>query len=438
MSQQTPTYLENKTESTITYEDEKIEIMFHRAKLKLNNELEVHLLKSINPEFNKEFTLTEDQLTLSIFPPPTYAFFNEIQGKSIQAKWQFAYNLIQRIQQHTLKRVKLIVSPENIMFDRGLMPHFLHYGVSESIPPYEDEPERLWVETRAIIATIADNKHDFESYLLHYETIDLIPITKQIMEAKSYEQLMDIIEENLTKDEAYEDTVIHVPKKKWNIRRYSIWVLAIFLIPTLIYTVFALFYKIPQTEAYVESNRSFLEDKYSSVIDTLQKYNHEKMPYIVQYQLASSYIVNESLTEDQKANVQNTITLQSDRKYFLYWINIGRGDYQEAIDTARLLEDRDLIVYGLLKQREEIKTDQGLDGAEREEKLDAIQKEIDEYEKEMEEEKKQIEDEAAAEKEEEAAKSQKEQEQQEENEKKEKEEKKKKDEKEQAENKEKK
>ncbi|MFC4024362.1 type VII secretion protein EssB [Oceanobacillus longus] len=386
MSQQTTTYLESKIDATIAYQDKEIEIAFHRAKLKLDNELEINLLKSINSEFKKEFTLTDDQLTIHIFPPDSYERFHRIHEKSNQAKWQFAYNLIQCIKKHAFHRLNLIICPENIMIDQGLMPHFLHYGVSESLPPYEADDERLWMETKAIISAFADNKYDFEKYLSHHETIDLSYITKEIMKSTSYDQLLEQIEGNLKKNNEYEKTVIHVPTKKWRAQRYSILALILFLIPALTYSMYALFFKIPETEAYVESNRSFLQNEYSDVVTKLNHYDDENMPYIVQYQLASSYIANESLTEEQKGNVQNTVTLQSDHRYFLYWIDIGRGNYQEAIDTARLLEDRDLIVYGLLKQREGIKADQSLSGTEREEKLDNIEREIDEYEEEMEQE----------------------------------------------------
>lgn len=386
MAKESLTYLEEKTEVNLSYEEEIINLIFQRAKLKLNDEMEIHFLKEIEPEFNKTFTLTEDQLIITLTPPDTFASFQAIHQQNVQSRWQFAYNILQKIQSHSLDRLKLIISPENIMYDRGLTPYFLHYGVKESLPPYEEDTDRLWLETKAIIAAIADEKYDFKTYLSHYETKDLSSVTKQIMHAASYVELYEIIEDNLKKDQAYEETVFHVPRKKWKFQRYISLALLIFLVPALIYTAYALFFKIPETEAYVASNRSFLQNEYSAVIDQLQKYDHDDMPYVVQYQLASSYIVSESLTEEQRENVQNTITLQSDRKYFLYWIDIGRGNYQEAVDTARLLEDRELIIYGLLKQREDIKTDQSLTGSEREDQLDAIEKEIDEYQEEMEKE----------------------------------------------------
>src|SRR5690625_7975617 len=77
----------------------------------------------------------------------------------------------------------------------------------------------------------------------------------------------------------------------------------------------------------------------------------------------------------------------------MYWIHIGRGESQEAIDTARRLEDRDLIIYGLLKQREQIKADQSLSGSEREEELKVVEQEMQEYKDEMKQEEIELEEE---------------------------------------------
>lgn len=386
-------YLEKKLDASITYEADKIEFVFQRAKVKMSDELEIELIRTMNPELQKEITLTEDQVVITYHPPKSYQRFEKIFENSIRSRWQFAYNVLQTIRNHALQRMKLTISPGNILYDQGLVPHFLHYGVSESIPPYEEDEEQLWLETKALIAVIADNKNDFATYLSHYKTKEIPAIPQAIMQATSYEEIIDIIEENIAKNDTYEQTVIHIPEKKWKRRRFIIWALTILLVPSIAYGAFALFFKIPESNAYVESNRHYLEEEYSDVIDALDKFNHEKMPRVIQFELAASYIAHESLTEEQRKNIQNTITLQADRKYFLYWIDIGRGNNQEAVDTARRIEDRDLIVYGLLKQREEVKADQSLDGSERQQELKSIQQEIDEYESEMEEEQKEAEEE---------------------------------------------
>ncbi len=135
----------------------------------------------------------------------------------------------------------------------------------------------------------------------------------------------------------------------------------------------------------------FLQKQYSSVMDEMENYKPEKMPYVVQYQLAMSIIENETLTDEQRKNIQKTITLQTDDRYFLYWIYIGRSEFEEAIDIAKRFEDRDLILYGLYKNRLAVQRDPDLKGKDREEKIKDIDSEIEEYESEIEEEQEELE-----------------------------------------------
>ena len=110
------------------------------------------------------------------------------------------------------------------------------------------------------------------------------------------------------------------------------------------------------------------------------------MPKVTQYELSLSYIINESLTEEQKEVIRNTVSLQSDPLYFEYWILIGRGNAEEALDIARYLEDRSLILYGLVKYKEQVKSNDDLDTEERQQLLADIENEITEYKDEKKEE----------------------------------------------------
>ncbi|MBR8645918.1 hypothetical protein KEH51_23935 [[Brevibacterium] frigoritolerans] len=48
------------------------------------------------------------------------------------------------------------------------------------------------------------------------------------------------------------------------------------------------------------------KQKYSEVIDRLENYDPKKMPYVVQYELAKSYVTYEPLGDSQE-NVENAI-----------------------------------------------------------------------------------------------------------------------------------
>src|SRR5690625_3724276 len=111
MEQAKSTYIEKLTEASITYEQEQIEFVFQRTKLKLRDALEINELKTMNPEYNKQLDLKDDQLSIRFYPPPSYALFNTIHSKSIQATWQHDHNIVQHVEHHDLHLLILIVSP---------------------------------------------------------------------------------------------------------------------------------------------------------------------------------------------------------------------------------------------------------------------------------------------------------------------------------------
>ncbi len=52
---------------------------------------------------------------------------------------------------------------------------------------------------------------------------------------------------------------------------------------------------------------------------------------------------------------------------------MGRGSAEEALDIARSLEDRSLIVYGLINYKEKVKGDAELKSEEKQQKLKQIE-----------------------------------------------------------------
>ncbi|PLR75552.1 type VII secretion protein EssB [Bacillus sp. V3-13] len=380
MSEQNRTYLEEQLEAVVKTENKSVLLIFQREKIKLDHAAEVDMLKDIDPSIDKNIHLTEDELRFEFEPPSNYITFTKLKNKDKKSKWIFASQLVKKIMNHSLSRLHFIVCPENIVIDESLTPYFLHYGVKESLPPYEKDEERLWQEIKATVAAAVDGKFSFEKYLRFHETLELSPAAAKVMAAQSEEELLDTIRENMRLIERMEKKFVRVTRKKWNITRYAALGMIIVLLPALIFSVYSLIFAQPKQAAFIDSQEHYLKKNYSEVVGTLANYDVEDMPRVVQYQLAESYIVSESLSEDQRKNVQNTITLQADPQYYQYWIHIGRGNAAAALEIARSLEDRDLIVFGLLKYREEVKADEDLTSEEKQKTLDEIQAEIDEYE----------------------------------------------------------
>ncbi|MCY9275974.1 type VII secretion protein EssB [Bacillus haynesii] len=390
MAEKKKTYLEDQLEAVMTKEDGTYIFRFQREKINLVNGLEANVIKEVDPSFNKETIMTDDEVQILIQPPSEYKEFRYIKGKNKKSKWLFAYQLVKAVEEHSIKRLHLIAGPENIVFDKGLTPKFLHYGVQESIPPYEHDEERLFNEVKAAAALAVDGQFAFEEYLKYSETIKFSDQVKDIITSGTYGDLKAVIQKRIDELDAEEKTLVHLPKKKWKIQRYIGLGLILCLIPAVLFSFYSLFFAQPKQQAFIESNRYFLNKQYSKVISTLDKYDAGEMPDSVQYQLAYSYVLVESALKelDWQEDALKSLTLQVDPNNFLYWIQIGRGDNKGALETGRKLENDLQIIYAITKYMSEIKADDQMSSDEREKLLEPLQKEFDELYKTLEQNKK--------------------------------------------------
>ena len=385
MTEKKQTYLEKQLEAKIEKTSEHVTITFQKEKNKFQDELEVSLLKSANPFIRKDITFTEDELILTFYPEKYHISFNQLIKHEEKSRWMFAAHLVKAVAAHSSNRLHLFVCPENIVIDESMTPTFLHYGVKESVPPYEKNDERTFRETKALIAAAVEPKYTFEQYYQFPDSIDRTPVVEKIMQAVDDKELMAIIQKRIKKLVAEEKNYTKMTLVKRNWLRYSIIVLLLLAIPSGIYNGYSVFILQPRQEAYIFAQEHYLQKKYSEVINTLSNYEVEDMPKVIQYELSISYIINETLTEEQKDNVLNTITLQTDPRYYQYWIFIGRGQAEKALIISRQLEDLDLIMLALLHYEEEVKQDPDLKEEERERLLNEIDTEKKDYEKQIQE-----------------------------------------------------
>lgn len=385
MTEKKSTYLEQQLEAVVKKEQDVMTFIFQREKIKLDDPLEMEMLKTSDSSIQKEITLTEAELRLVMTPPSSYLPFNQLKKKDEKSRWIFAAQLLNKVKNHSLTRLHLVVCPENILVDDGVTPYFLHYGVKESLPPYEKNEEQLFQELKATIAEVVDRKYGFIQYLQLHETIELSLVAVAIMAANNVSELRDVIHENIARLEREEKKLITVTKKKWQGTRYVALGFLVALVPAIIFSLYTLVLAQPKQAAFIQSQEYFLKNQYSDVITALEDYKTEGMPKVVQYELARSYIIiDNGLEENQRDVILNSITLQTDPQYYYYWIYIGRGIAEEALHIARSLEDRSLIIYGLINQKEQVKGDRELTAEEKQQKLKQIESELEEYEREIE------------------------------------------------------
>ncbi|MFV2049463.1 type VII secretion protein EssB [Metabacillus litoralis] len=386
MAENELSYIEEKLEATIKKEKNIVTFSFQKEKVKLDSLEEISFLEQIEKQFNKKVTMTDDQVVIDYRLPDSYLSISSFLKLEERDRTVTAYQLVGKVKEHDLLRTHLVVCPDNLVFDQGLTPYFLHYGVMESIPPYEKNEEVQLLETKATVAALLDNDYSFEEYFHYYKTLNLSKLAQLILQATDYDHLLKVIQSHRKKLKEKESTLIRISKRKWKWSRSVFWTVCVCFVPVLIYLIYSLFFLHPRQSNVIEAQEHYLNKRYSQVVTTLESYEIDQLPNVAQFELAISYIVNESLTEEQKDYVENTVTLQSDPLYYKYWIHIGRGEADKALDAARFLEDRDIIIYGLIKYREQIKADEEIENEERQQKISEIEQELDAFMKEIEEE----------------------------------------------------
>ena len=105
MTEKKPTYLEQQLEAVIKKEQGVMTFIFQREKIKLDDPLEMEMLKASDPSIQKEIALTEAELSLVITPPSSYINFNQLKKKDEKSRWMFASQAIKKSRKSCLDSV---------------------------------------------------------------------------------------------------------------------------------------------------------------------------------------------------------------------------------------------------------------------------------------------------------------------------------------------
>ncbi|MCA0970753.1 type VII secretion protein EssB [Halobacillus litoralis] len=372
-----PTYFRQITGADISRDDETYRVVYQKARLRMQDEREIHVLYDIDPTMKKSIDSTEDEVELTVEAPDHYLPYASVKHKSEYSRWMFADQLIKMVEHHRFTRLNLLICPENILVDPGMTPHFIHYGVKESLPPYEPDSDRVFEELKAAVAEMIDLSESFVYYLKFRETMSVADEVKAILLSEDLDTLKAIVRRNIADLERRESELVKEPESKWRKRRNRLRASIAVTVPLIAVIVYAFFFVQPKQAALLDSHEAFLQQDYEQVIASLSDYKAENLSAASTYQLARAYI------QDEMWLPERSITLETDEQYLHYWIHMGREEYQEAVTLAKSFEDLDLILFSLIEHLDQIKG-ANLPAEEKEQELERIQAEIEEYEREKE------------------------------------------------------
>ena len=115
--------------------------------------------------------------------------------------------------------------------------------------------------------------------------------------------------------------------------------------------------------------QAFVKEDYTQVLNTYDDLDGKKLDKEALYIYAKSYIQTnkQGLEKDKKENLLNNVTPNSNKDYLLYWMELGQGHLDEAINIATYLDDNDITKLALINKLNEIKNNGDLSNDKRSE-----------------------------------------------------------------------
>lgn len=242
------------------------------------------------------------------------------------------------------------------------------------VPERMDEADFIR-QFKCLLVTVMVKEMSFAKlYEGSLEVIKLSPFLKGLVALESLEELEAYVTEHYEAQFAKEaETLSLVDTRRFKLFRYaSIWLSAA-LVLLLVPLVYLIFLRNPFKDKMLEADSAFLKVDYTAVINKLESVSLGNLPYTQKYELAYSYIQGQSLSKEQRRQVLNNVTLKSEELYLDYWILIGRGQAEEALDVAKRLDDVDLKIYAVVEALEVVKADDKLSGKDRDAKLSELE-----------------------------------------------------------------
>lgn len=281
------------------------------------------------------------------------------------------------------RNYKVSLNPENIFYDIHNKVFLMErdvYGRGE-----EFRMENFLAQYKALIGFALQKRYTYEDYF--EGGLDLLKKDKFLEQITELDNVEDIVaclyEEYKSVVERNENTKILVDKKKYRQKRILLGLTSGLLAIALVCIGFRTFYVKPYEDAVVEANRDYIQINYSGVIDALKAVKLNRLTVQDKYILAYSYVECESLTGEQKENIINALSLDTNEKVLDYWIYLGRLDTAMAEDLAQQISDNDLLLYAYLKEKNMVEEDTTISGSTKESRLEVLQGQIDKLTEEL-------------------------------------------------------
>lgn len=325
-------------------------------------------------------TCTSDTVTLHLTPGDGLVPWSEVLAMSRAERLRALVNvgacagLLER-------GYAVVLHPGNVLVDRNLRPRLVYRGLRGVMPPREADEPHLLRQYQALVLSTLDPRTPYATLVAGALTLRRSSRFEQaVVRAGSVADLAAYLTRCYDEAVADErDRLVRVSRRAHTAARHAAVWLGVVALAAGAVAGWATFVRAPFDARMLEADRRFVVMDYDGVIETLRPVPEEQLPLTQRYALAYSHLRGAGLSEEQRAAVENTLSMRAERDVLTYWVQVGRGELAKALDLAQGLNDVDLVLYALTLLQEQVAADPDLTGAEREARLAELEASYDTY-----------------------------------------------------------
>lgn len=271
-----------------------------------------------------------------------------------------------------------LLAPENfyVLGDRIIA---LHRGSTQKVAPFKADEAFRCQRFKALILYLLDPTNDYPQLVAGASAVRS-HFAAELAELTTLEALESYLSQQiLAAERVRKKTQRLVNKKLFMSLKWGTLIGGGLLVILAGTTAFLRFQTLPKQEQIITAQASFINANYTKTAKTLERYSSNTLPQSARYVLAASYVELDTLSTKQKQVVLKSLSQNSAPMQLNYWIELGRGNYQKALDLAQNIGDDEYILHAYTKLYTATKNEQTMTGAKKQQLLTKYRKQINKY-----------------------------------------------------------
>lgn len=268
-----------------------------------------------------------------------------------------------------------LIHPDNVYVNGGLL-RVVHCGLQDLLVPRRFDEALFLASLQAMVLQVFRPQLRFENLLVGAAALR-DRFSTAVRQASTPEELFAFLDAQVRQEqEQVVATKVSVPK-----RRYA-WFRILGVLGMVAAVAAGVFAWQIESEnrlhtAVIAAQARFLANDYAGTLAALEGQSVTALPVSAKYVLAVSSVSLADLSANQKQSILNTISEKSDEVTLNYWVAMGRGEFEQALDYAKNLGDDQLTLLTYTDLYQATKLDSQMPGGEKQDLLAEYSKAID-------------------------------------------------------------